>query len=253
MKKMRVLISLALALLTAMAHAQLGSNPLAEGNESYEQEKFDEAEVDYRKAIDKEEDFSPKAEFNLGDALYRQNRLDEAANQFAKVAEMTEDKDLKARALHNLGNTHVQNKKLKEAVEAYKQALKANPKAEETRRNLARTLRKLKQQQQQQNQNKEDQEQNQDQQQDQKKNQDQNKNQDQKEQQKQDQDQSGQKNEPQDQKENGDKSPQPRKDRISREDAERLLRSINADEQEVQKKINKEKLKGQPVNTEKDW
>ena len=43
----------------------------------------------------------------------------------------------KHRAFHNIGNTLMQNKKCREAVEAYKNALRNNPSDEESRYNLA--------------------------------------------------------------------------------------------------------------------
>ncbi len=50
-----------------------------------------------------------------------------------------------------------------------------------------------------------------------------------------------------------DKKPKAKPGQISRDDAERLLEALSKEEQEVQKKINEKKIKGKPVNTEKDW
>ncbi len=69
------------------------------------------------------------------------------------------------------------------------------------------------------------------------------------EQKKDDKEGQGDKKEEQEQKEG--KQPQPAS--ISREDAERLLEALNKEEQDIQKKVNAEKLKGKPIKTEKDW
>ncbi len=255
MKTMKTAVSILLLLLGAGLQAQLGSNPLKKGNELYQEGKFDEAEVRYRKAMAEKEEENIAGRFNLGDALYRQQRYEEAAAEFGRVAELTNDPDLKGQALHNLGNSMVQQKKFEEAVNAYKEALKANPSQQDSRENLARALRQLKQQQQQQQNQKQnqDKEQQQDKQQQKNEKDQQKQKQDQQQQQQQQQDNNDQQKPDQPEEEQEQQQAQPRKDRISREDAERLLKAINADEQKVQEKVNKEKIKGRPVQTDKDW
>ena len=44
-----------------------------EGNNLYNQLKFDEAEVAYKKALSKNPNY-PKASYNLGNAIYQQSR-----------------------------------------------------------------------------------------------------------------------------------------------------------------------------------
>jgi delta 1-pyrroline-5-carboxylate dehydrogenase len=141
--------------------------------------------------------------------------------------------------------------KLKESIEAYKHALRNNPKNQDARHNLYLAQQKLKQQEQQQqeqqknqdqkkdqeqNKDKENQEQNQDQQ-----NQDK-KNQDKKDQQKQDQ---------QNQQQN--KEGQAREGEISKEDAERLLKALEEEEKDVLHKLQQEKAKSKKVKVEKEW
>ncbi len=260
---MKTKLSLLLLLIQLVAFGQSANENLRQGNKLYEQKKYDEAEVEYRKSGQKEG--SLLADFNLGDALYKQERYEEATEQFSKVAAQADEDQLKAKALHNLGNSLSQQKKFKEAIDAYKNSLKINPGDEETRYNLAKTLRQLQQQQQQQqnqkNQDKQNKDDNKDQKDQQQQNQDQN---DQQDKQNQDQegnpddkkddnqDQQGQPDQPKDDQEEGDK-PKPRPDKISREDAQRLLEALSKEEQEVQKKINEDKIKGKPIKTEKDW
>jgi Ca-activated chloride channel homolog len=53
------------------------------------------------------------------------------------------DKDTLHRAWHNIGNCYLQKKEYQQAVDAYKKALKYDPKDEETRYNLAYALKNL--------------------------------------------------------------------------------------------------------------
>ena len=117
-----------------------------EGNRQYKAEKAVDAETSYRRALDVD-DKSDLATFNLGNALYRQQKYEEAGREFEKAASGTTDKMGKARAYHNLGNAYLQQQKLKEGIEAYKQALRNNPNDADTKYNLSYALNMLKQQQ----------------------------------------------------------------------------------------------------------
>jgi len=197
-----------------------------EGNKNYEKGKFDEAEKNYRKAVEKNNN-SLKGSFNMADALYKEGKYPEAAGVFESITGKKTSSDTLARAYHNLGNSLLRQKKYEESINAYKKALKSNPDDEETRYNLAYSLQMLKKQQQQQKQN---------QQQQQKQNQQQNQNQnDQK-------------------KDQNDKDKQQQaKNKISPEDAKRLLEALNNDEKKTQEKLKKEKTKGDKKEIEKDW
>jgi len=210
------------------------------GNELYQQQKYKEAEQDYRKSVEKKGQ-NIEGNFNLGDALYKQKKFADAGEQFNKLAESSNNnKLLAAGAYHNLGNSYLENKKLEESIAAYKKALLNNPKDDQTRYNLAYAQEKLKQQQ----------KQNQD-----KKNQD-NKNQDKKNQNKQNKDDKNKDNKDQDkQNQNQDKKDQQQKqpDKISKEDAERMLDALNNDEKQTQDKLKNKKLKSGRLNITKDW
>src|SRR3989344_8765253 len=112
--------------------AQEDKKYIRKGNNLYEKEDFVGAEENYLKALEKNNQ-STKADFNLGDAFYKQKKFAEAAQQFQKVAEKTTDKELKANAYHNLGNSLLQAEKYQESVNAYKQSLKIKPTDDETR------------------------------------------------------------------------------------------------------------------------
>ncbi len=176
--------------------AQKERKHIRKGNESFEKEEFGNSEVAYQKALSvKPESF--EAAFNLGDALYKQGKYEEAAKQFQSLASPDLDKKDLSKIYHNLGNTYLSENKLKKSIEAYKNALRNNPDDDDTRYNLAYAQKLLEQQQNQQNKNQQGQNQ-QDQNQDQQQKQQDQQNQDQQSQNQQSQDQQGQsqKNQP---------------------------------------------------------
>ena len=246
------------------------------GNTNYETGNFIDAEINYKKALEKNSDLL-EAQFNLGDALVKQERFDEALEAFEKVSASTEDQNLKANALHNKGNVLLSQQDLEGAIESYKDALRVNPKDHETRYNYTYVKKLLEEQQQ-----KQDQEKNEDNQEDKEQNEENNDNGDQNnensknkdqensenEDEKQDQQDEGGNNEDeteQDQQDNGQtdgedsneenqgEQPKPRENKLSPEEAQRLLDALNQQEEKVQDKMKKHKLKGAKVKIEKDW
>jgi Ca-activated chloride channel family protein len=142
---------IALVAVSFSAFAQKGNDLITEGNKLYEKGEYSEAEVRYRKAeTEKGNAFISK--FNLGDAMFKQQRYEEAAAAFGQLPALTEDKKQKAAAYHNLGNSLLKTKKYQESVDAYKQALRNDPKDEDTKYNLSYARRMLQQQQEQQKQ-----------------------------------------------------------------------------------------------------
>ena len=126
--------------------------------------KFSNAETEYRKALNKKPN-DLLWNFNLADAIYKQQRYDEAAGKFAELAEKMETPEEKGRVLHNLGNSQLLNQKIDESIETYKKALRKNPTDLDTKYNLAYAqLLKKQQEQQQQNQDQNQDQQNQQQQ-----------------------------------------------------------------------------------------
>ena len=226
----------------AVSYAQRGL--INDGVDQYNQGKYPDAEVNFKKGLEKLPE-SFEAHFNLGDAYYKQGRFDESLKEFYSSLEMTQDPSRKANVYHNIGNSLLKAKKIKESVEAYKNSLKINPNDKETKYNLSYALSLLdkEQNQQQNNQNNQDNKDNQNK--DQQKNQDQNK-QDKNEQNKQDK----QQNKPEDQQAQQDnlKAPQ---NQISKEEAERILQALKNNEKDIQKKLRKKT--GAVVKTEKDW
>ena len=144
-------------------NAQTDKGLIRHGNNEFKNGNFSEAEVNYRKSLDKE--YSPKAQFNLGDALYEQKNYEDAEKNFSEVTERNVSKEIESDAYYNLGNTYMAQEKYAEAFDSYKKSLKTNPKNEDARYNLEYARWKMIQQQQQQQQNQQQEQQQQQQQQ----------------------------------------------------------------------------------------
>ncbi|MBW6500998.1 MAG: tetratricopeptide repeat protein [Bacteroidales bacterium] len=226
--------------------AQADRKHLRQGNREYAGNKFAESEISYRRASDINKT-SPDAVFNTGDALYRQNKFDDAAKEFLGSSGKTDDVSKKAAAFYNLGNSLLMAQKIGESIEAYKNSLRLDPDNMEAKYNLAYAqdlLEQQKQQQQDKDDNKNDDQNKNDQQNEQDKNQDQEKQGDQ------DKEQANQDNSQQ--KQDDDRRQQDQQG-ISREDAERLLNAIANDEKEVQEKVKEAKAAKARVKTLKNW
>jgi tetratricopeptide (TPR) repeat protein len=236
------MLLIGIILLPSLVYGQAERKYIRQGNKQYKEEVYDESEILYRKALEKE-DQSFSGEFNLGDALYKQEKYEDAARSFNKLAENQTDPVTLGKLYHNLGNSMLKANQMEAAIEAYKRSLRNNPLDDETRHNLAYAQQMQQQQQQQQQQqdqqNQDQQDQDQDQQDQNQDQQNQDQNQDQ-----QDQNQD-QQQQPQDQQQD--------QQQISREDAQRMLQALQQDEQELQEKLKKQKAQARKVRVLKDW
>ncbi len=232
-------------------------------------EGYQSAEVQYRKALSSNKNYD-KANYNLGTALYRQERYDEAAQYFKGVAEQpSADAKLRAKAYHNLGNSLMKQENYSESVNAFKNSLKLDPSDLDTKYNLEYAKQKLKQQQQQQQQNQQNQnqDQNQDQQNQQnqggqgddkkdkqdKQNQDQNQNngnQDKQDKQNQQDKQNSDNQQNKDKKDNGESAA----DKQKRQEEKRQLDALQQNERNTQQKVKAQEMRqGAKAHQEKDW
>lgn len=258
--------------LKKLQKAQTESTHFAyKGFEANKNKKTIESEMDYRKAISKNKN-NTIAQYNMGDLLFNQKAYKEASG-FYQEASISKGatKEEKHKAYHNLGNIAMQEKEYDKAVLAYKEALRNNPDDDETRYNLAVAKEMLKKNppQNQDNQNKDKNQDKKDQnnQDNKDKNQDNNQNKDQKDnksdenkenQDKKDQNNQGN-NQNNDNKE-GDKqenkpqqSGESSRNKISPEQAKRILEAMSNEEKKTQEKINAQRVKGRPIRSEKDW
>jgi tetratricopeptide (TPR) repeat protein len=208
---------------------------IREGNKEYKQGNFSDAELDYRKALEGNAR-SMEAAYNLGNTLYKQGKFKDAFEQYQTVAGNETEKNKLAATWHNMGNILMAAKDYGKSIDAYKNALRNNPKDDETRYNLALAQKLQEDQQQQQNQNQQQQNQDQDQQEQQQDQQ--NQNQDQQQQQ-------------QDQKEQQQQNP----NEMSKQNADQILDAMMQEEKNTQEKVKMEQMKQQKQRQQqnKNW
>ena len=218
--------TLIVALLVASASfAQNDRRYITQGNKLFRSGQFDKAEVAYRKAIEKNPR-NPQAHYNLGNSLMAQKKDSAAVQSFQKSTELETSKIRKAMAFHNMGVVCQQHKMYGEAIEAYKNSLRLNPKDDATRYNLELCKR------QQRNQKDQDK-------QDQNKQKDKNGN---------DQKDEKQKNkDKQDQKKNNNEN------KMSKENAEQMLNAAMQQEKSTQQRMKKAMQKPRTNKLDKEW
>jgi len=220
--------------------AQKDAKTIYEGNNQYFGGKIPESSSTYARALELNPS-NRKANFNLGNALYKNAMLiksgemavppnvnmtpdslsnlilDQAAQNFAVVANSVSNKDTLHRAWHNIGNCYLQKKDYKQAVEAYKKALRFDPNDEDSRYNLAYALKHLPKEKKggggssQQNQNKKEEDKN-----------------------------------------DKNKNASPKKDDMDKQQAEQILKALMNAEKKLQDK-RKQKQEAQNSATDKDW
>ena len=199
---------------------------IRQGNKLYRKGNVAEAEVSYRKAVERNER-NAQANYNLGNALMGQRKDSLAITQLEKAAKLETNPLRRAQAYHNMGVICQQHRMFGEAIEAYKEALRNNPTDNETRYNLA--LCKRQQQEQQQDQNEQ--------------NKDNKDNKDKQDQQKQEQQQ----------KQDEKKQEQQQKQQMSKENAEQLLNAAMQEEKQTQERMKKAQQQPQNRRLEKNW
>ena len=104
------------------ASAQPGRRAVAEGNQLYDEGRYDEAHERYLEALREAPD-SPVAPFNDGNALYRTDELERAMDAYRQAAE-SGDPAVDARAWYNLGNLHLRAGDTGAAAQAYRRVVR---------------------------------------------------------------------------------------------------------------------------------
>ena len=220
--KRKVAATILLMLVAMSGMAQTDRQYVRQGNKLYRAGDFANAEVSYRKAIEKNPR-NPQAAYNLGNALMAQKKDSAAIEQFQNAAKLETNPMRKYRAFHNMGVICQGHKMYGEAIEAYKNALRLNPEDNETRYNLVLCKHQK---------NKQDQNQQQNQQ------QQQDKKDDKKDQDKQDQNKDKQKEQ---------------KPQMSKDNAEQLLNAAMQQEKQTQDRLKKAQQKPQRRQVLKNW
>lgn len=229
-----------LALACGVCMAQTDRKEVRAGNRQYRKGNWQNAEIEYRKAQAKDST-SFAAGYNLAGALYREGNFDEAAKTLDGLKEIAPASGRAADYFYNQGNVAVRKKDWKAAVEAYKQSILLNPEDLEAKENYAYAKQMLKDEEQQGGggDNQQDQDNNQD-----NSGQDQNQNQNDNPDQNQ-----GDRPDPQQDPQQGEGDA-----KISPQQAQQMLKAIQAREKKTQDKVNKEKaalLKSR--QKEKNW
>ena len=205
--------------------AQTDRQYVTSGNKLFRNGQFDQAEVAYRKAIEKNPR-NPQAHYNLGNALMAQKKDSAAVQSLQKSTELETSKIRKAMAFHNMGVVCQQHKMYGEAIEAYKSALRLNPKDDATRYNLELCKRQQKNQQNQMNQNQQDK--------------------DKKDKNGKDKKNDKQKNDKQDQNKK-------KENKMSKENAEQMLNAAMQQEKSTQQRIKKAMQRPRSAKLDKEW
>ena len=219
---------LALMLVSAIpTQAQNDRSNIREGNRLFRSGKHADSEVSYRKAMEKNPR-NPQAAYNLGNALFAQKKDSAAVVAYQSGVQLETSAKRKAMGYHNMGVVCQSHKMFSEAIEAYKNALRLNPKDDEARYNLELCKKQHKKQQDKKNQDKKDQKK------------DQNGKDEKKDQDKKDQNKDKQK-EKQD------------KNKMSKDNAEQLLNAAIQQEKNTQKRMKDKMQQPRSRKLDKNW
>ena len=234
---MRKFLFILFLLTSITSFAQKKKSFLRDGNTFYTDSSYNEAEMQYRKSLEKDQEYF-NASFNLADAIYKQERHKEASALFDALKDNAPTNEDLAKVYHNLGNSLAKEGELDDAIAAYKSALRINPNDNDTRHNLALSKQKKQEQEQQEEENKEEQKEE--------------KEGDKKEEQK-DKEKEETKKQEENKEEQKQNQPEEKKEDMSKEDAEKMLEAIQQQEKDLQEELQKKKFKGKRTKVLKDW
>jgi Ca-activated chloride channel homolog len=207
------------ALLAAyVSQGQTTDALIRRGNRFYNKQDYDQSLANYDRAL-KKSPGNPDAHFNQGDAQFRKSDYGNATASYDDVLQSKADENTRQSAYYNKGVAMIRQKKLEESIDAWKNALRLNPEDSEARENLVKALLEKKKKDQQEQQNKKDQ---------------QNKKKDDKNQ------------------DQANKTPKQQQSKLTKQQVEQYLKSLEQREKDVQDKMNQNKTHSlsQP---EKDW
>jgi tetratricopeptide (TPR) repeat protein len=213
--RLKTAVALLMAMVTSGVYAQGEKTIIKEGNDAYKKADYPAAVQAYGKVVEKNA-ANATAQYNLGNALYKSEKTEEAIAAYDKSVPQLSKPVEKGNAWYNKGVVFQNNKQLPECIDAYKTALKLDPDNEDARQNLQKAL-----QQQKKEEEKKDKE-------------DKNKNNDQQKQ------------------KNKDQQPKPQQSRITKKDAEEKLKALMQKEKNLQDKLRKVNVAA-PNKPEKDW
>lgn len=141
MKRAILMATAALLALLAAACSRAVPSPNEEANRLYQSGDYAAALELYQRAQAERPDL-PELHYNAGNALHRLERYDRAAQE-ARLALSAQDPQLLAKAYYNLGNHLYRQGALRDALDAYKNALIHDPSDQEAKHNLEVVLARL--------------------------------------------------------------------------------------------------------------
>ena len=238
----KLIYILALLSISVAMSAQTDRKEVRSGNRQFRRENYKEAEISYRKALVKDS-LSFAANYNLANVLYRGEHYDEAGKILETVRESAPASEYGADYFFNAGDIALAKKDYAAAVDAFKQSLLLNPGDLQAKENYIYARKMLENRQQngggQDNQQNQDDQQNQDNQDNQDNHQDKNDN---------------QQNQDQQDSQDGRNGQQPQPVKISPQQAQQMLKAMQAKEKETQDKVNREKAEAlKSRQKEKNW
>lgn len=215
----------------SVSMAQTDRLDIRKGNKEFRAGNSQQAEVSYRKAIERNK-ANPEAHFNLGNALLAQGKDSAAIEEFQTAADLQKVPLRKSQVYYNIGVVCQSKKLYSDAINYYKKALRLNPHDNAARYNLELCKREAEKQKQ----NQQDKQQNQD-----NKDQQDQKDQQQKQDKKQDQKQDKQQEQKQD------------RNQMSKDNAEQLLNAAIQQEKSTNEKMKKAMRQPSSRKLEKNW
>ena len=241
MKEKLYILALLLLLPSLPMQAQADKKEVRAGNRKFAKENYKEAEIDYRKALLRDS-LSFAANYNLASTQYRENDFAAAAKSLEALKRHPEQIEASSHAsdlYFNEGDIAIKQKNWQAAVDALKQSLLLRPEDMEAKENYIYAKKMLENQQKQGGggaKDKQEQQQDKKDKQEQKNNQDNNRDNNKEQQQ-----------QPQSRQSQGEQQ-------ISPQQAQQMLRAIQAKEKETQDKVNKEKAEAlKSRQKEKNW
>lgn len=241
MKEKLYILALLLLLPSLPMQGQADKKEVRAGNRKFAKENYKEAEIDYRKALLRDS-LSFAANYNLASTQYRENDFAAAARTMEALKRHPEQIEASSHAsdlYFNEGDIAIKQKNWQAAVDALKQSLLLRPGDMEAKENYIYAKKMLENQQKQGGGGAKDK---QEQQQDKKDKQEQKNNQDNNQDNNKEQQQ-----QPQARQSQGEQQ-------ISPQQAQQMLRAIQAKEKETQDKVNKEKAEAlKSRQKEKNW
>jgi len=226
-----------------------GQEHKQEGDKNEAAQAWEEALKHYRDAeIERPE--SPELSYNIGNAVYQQERYEDALERYFKAIN-SDELEHQAWTHYNLGNTLYRSGKYPEAIQAYQKCLELTPDDQDAKFNLEFVRKKMKEMLDKEAQRQQEQQQQQQQPQSEQQQQQQQQQQGEEQQTREDQEQAQQPQDEQQQQKRQREQMQP-KEGMTKEDAERILNALRDDEKELLKKQQRAP-QGRGKRGGKDW